>query len=250
MMNISLVTVCYNSVKTIEETLRSVAEQEYPHVQHVVVDGASTDGTQDIVSRYLRSADIFISEPDSGIYNAMNKGLNLANGDIIAFINADDHYAHPKVLSNVMAVFAEQPAINAVFGDVAYHRADKPQNLYRRYDSGMFRPSRLGWGWMPAHPGMFVAASVFEAIGGFREDYEICADYEFVARAFARDAVKFTHLPEVLVHMLPEGVSTRDWRARMQINRESVRACLENGIYSNQLMILCKYPQKVIGYFG
>lgn len=246
--SVTIITVCYNAVSTIGKALESVRVQSYPHTEHIIIDGLSNDGTQALVKQELRDGDILVSERDSGIYNAMNKGLARASGDVIAFLNADDCYAHADVITNVMTAFDEGGDINAIFGDVAFCRAQTPNQPYRRYDSGVFRPSRLRWGWMPAHPGMFVAKSAYDQLGGFREDFQIAADYEFVARGFAKDVLRYCHLPEILVHMLPGGVSTRSIAARLLINRETVLACRLNGIYTNQLMVMSKYPMKLLGY--
>jgi glycosyltransferase involved in cell wall biosynthesis len=246
--SVTVITVCYNAASTISNALASVRSQSYPDIEHIVIDGMSDDGTQAIATRELRNGGIFVSEPDSGIYNAMNKGLARASGDVIAFLNADDCYAHEGVIANVMTAFENGGDINAIFGDIAFYRKHASGSAYRRYDSGMFRPSRLRWGWMPAHPGMFVARSVYNQLGGFREDFKIAADYEFVARGFVRGLFKYRHLPEILVHMLAGGVSTRSIAARLLINRETVLACRMNGIYTNRLMVMSKYPMKLLGY--
>jgi glycosyltransferase involved in cell wall biosynthesis len=246
--SVTIITVCYNAVSTISSALASVRSQSYPDIEHIVIDGQSGDGTLAVVERELRSGGIVVSERDSGIYNAMNKGLARASGDVIAFLNADDCYAHDDVIANVMTALNEGGDINSVFGDVAFYRNQTGGQPYRRYDSGMFRPSRLRWGWMPAHPGMFVARSVYDELGGFREDFQIAADYEFVARGFVKGLFRYRHLPEVLVHMLAGGVSTRSIAARLLINRETVLACRINGIYTNRLMVMSKYPMKLLGY--
>lgn len=246
--SVTIITVCYNAAATIGTALASVRSQSYPNIEHIIIDGQSSDGTQAIVERELRKGSIFVSERDSGIYNAMNKGLLRASGDVVAFLNADDCYAHTDVIANVMNAFETGGNINAIFGDIAFYRAQTDGRPYRRYDSGIFRPSRLRWGWMPAHPGMFVARSVYEQLGGFREDFKIAADYEFVARGFVNGLIRYCHLPEVLVHMLAGGVSTRNFSARLLINRETVLACRINGIYTNQLMVMSKYPMKLLGY--
>jgi glycosyltransferase involved in cell wall biosynthesis len=246
--SITVITVCYNAASTISKTLASVRSQSHPDIEHIVIDGLSDDGTQAIVERELRDGGFFVSERDSGIYNAMNKGLVRASGDVIAFLNADDSYAHDNVIANVLDAFDKDEGINAIFGDIAFYREHNGGRPYRRYDSGMFRPSRLRWGWMPAHPGMFVARSVYDQLGGFREDFQIAADYEFVARGFAKGLFRYRHLPEILVHMLAGGVSTRSIAARLLINRETVLACRINGIYTNRLMVMSKYPIKLLGY--
>jgi glycosyltransferase involved in cell wall biosynthesis len=247
-LKITIITVCYNAAETIGNALRSVKEQSYPNIEHIFVDGASTDGTQAIISLGMRQQDKLISEPDTGVYNAMNKGISAASGDIIGFLNADDYYANNNVVENIIVAFSKEPNINAIFGDIAFFHLENPKKLYRHYNSWIFRPWMLRWGWMPAHPGMFITQSVYKQLGGYKEDYKIAGDYELVARGFANKLFNYRHLKEVLVHMRPGGISTKNFSARLLINREAVRACLSNGIYSNKFMIMAKYPIKLLGY--
>lgn len=241
---LSVVTVARNSGQFVLETIRSVQMQDYPAIEHVVVDGASTDGSAELIRESLRAKDIFVSEPDDGIYDAMNKGIRRARGDIIALLNADDRYAHAGVVSKFMQRF-ENPKIDCVLGDVAFFRKH-PDHIVRRYDSGRFRPSRIRWGIMPAHPAMVLRREVYERIGLYRTDYQIAADFEFVARAFGKQQTRYVYMPEVFVKMALGGVSTQGARARQVINRESIRACRENGIYSNLPMITSKYAFKLL----
>ncbi len=244
-LSVSVITVCRNAAATIGAALASVRAQSHPAIQHIVVDGASNDGTQDVIACDLRPGGILLSEPDHGIYNAMNKGLALATGDIIAFLNADDAYADAQVAARVCDLLSEEP-INAVFGDVAFFRDAGFTQQVRRYDSGQFHPGRIRWGWMPAHPGMFVARDVYTSLGGFAEDYRIAGDFDFVVRAFRNGLIQYRHLPEILVNMQMGGASTRDFSAKMRINHEVVRACRRNGVYSNLLMVMSKYPLKLL----
>lgn len=246
-LRISVITVCYNSASTIQRCLESVAAQTHPAIEHIVIDGASRDGTADIVRRAPHVA-LCVSEPDRGIYDAMNKGLERATGDVVAFLNADDRYAHADVLSHVAAQMTAS-ADDLLFGDVAFFRPDAPDRLVRRYRSGHFTPERIGWGWMPAHPAMFVRRSMFNMVGPFRTHYRIAADYEWVARAFARRNWPHRHVAEVWVHMQTGGVSTRGWRNTLLLNQEVLRACRENGIPTNWFKILSKYPRKALEYW-
>lgn len=247
-MKISIVTVAYNAAPTIAGTLESVAAQVHPEIEHIVVDGASTDGTLAIVERQGKHVARLISEPDRGIYDAMNKGVRVATGDVIGFLNADDVYAHQNVLATVAAIMKREH-LDALFGDVAFFSAESHARTLRRYSSARFRPDRIAWGWMPAHPALFVRRDVFQRVGGFRTDYRIAGDFEFVARAFGKNSLRYRHLPEVLVRMLTGGISTGGWRNTLLLNREVLRACQENGIRTNMLKILSKYPAKLLEYF-
>ena len=247
-MKISIITVAYNAAHTIVDTLESVVAQTHPDVEHIVVDGASTDGTLEIVKSHGQHVTRMISEPDQGIYDAMNKGLRVATGDVIGFLNADDVYAHQNVLATVAAIMKREH-LDALFGDVAFFSAESHARTLRRYSSARFRPDRIAWGWMPAHPALFVRRDVFQRVGGFRTDYRIAGDFEFVARAFGKNSLRYRHLPEVLVRMLTGGISTGGWRNTLLLNREVLRACRENEIRTNILKILSKYPAKLLEYF-
>lgn len=248
-MKISVITVAYNAVNTIGNTLASVAMQTHPDIEHIVVDGGSKDGTLDVIRRVGGHVARLISEPDNGIYDAMNKGIGLAIGDVICFLNADDIYPHDQVIADVASMM-EENKLDVLYGDVAYFRTENPTKLVRRYSSSRFRPSRIAWGWMPAHPALFVHRRVFEDVGLFKTNYRIAGDFEFVARAFRFGKLRYRYIPEVLVHMRLGGVSTGGWRNALQLNREVLRACRENGIYTNYLMILSKYPFKLIEFIS
>lgn len=246
-MKISVITVAYNSATTIAETLRSVASQHHGDIEHIVIDGGSSDTTREVIAREGTHVARFVSEPDRGIYDAMNKGVAAATGDIVGFLNADDHYAHPNVLARVAQMFADTP-LDMVFGDVAFFRATQPEHIIRRYRSDRFRPGLIGWGWMPAHPAMFVRRSVFENTGLFQINYRIAGDFEWVARVFQNKTLRYSYLPEVLVHMQTGGISTQGWRSTVLLNREVMRACQDNGIATNWFKILSKYPFKLWEY--
>lgn len=232
---------------TIVDTLKSVAAQSHPDIEHVIVDGASTDGTLEVLKRHGQHVARVISESDRGIYDAMNKGVKASTGVIIGFLNADDYYAHDHVLENVAHSITHE-SLDAVFGDVAFFKPEQPQQLVRRYSSRHFRPDRVGWGWMPAHLGLFVRREVFERVGPFRTDYRIAGDFEWVARAFHSGALRYRYLPKVLVHMRTGGISTGGWRNTLVLNREVMRACRENDISTNWLKLLSKYPFKLLEY--
>ena len=244
-MKISIITVSYNSAATIAETLKSVASQTHDAVEQIVIDGASKDDTLAVVREHGRHVAKVQSEPDRGIYEAMNKGLGLASGDIVGFLNADDHYAHERVLANVAQAFHD-PRIEAVLGDVAFFRPERPRRLTRRYSAKRFEPKRLAWGWMPPHPGLFARRDVYQRVGPFRTDYRIAGDFEWIVRAFGLHPIQYKHLPEILVHMRTGGISTSGWRNTLLLNREVMRACRENGLSTNWAKLLSKYPAKFL----
>jgi glycosyltransferase involved in cell wall biosynthesis len=246
-MRISVVTVAYNAAKTISDTLRSVANQTYADVEHIVIDGGSKDNTVLIAKEMQREGGTLVSERDKGLYDAMNKGIALATGDIIGILNADDFYPDPDVLARVAQTFAIH-RVNAVLGNVGFFHDGNAERIVRHFNSARFRPSRIPWGWMPAHPAMFLTREAYMRVGEYRTDYKIAADFEFIVRAFAKEKLTFVHMPENLVKMRLGGISTSGLRARLTNNSECVRACRENGIYSNLAMISTKYPLKLLEY--
>jgi glycosyltransferase involved in cell wall biosynthesis len=175
----------------------------------------------------------------------MNKGLELARGDIICFLNADDQYSHSQVLSQV-ATEMQKFNLDALLGDVGFFYKHNPLHIVRRYRSDRFHANRLAWGWMPAHPGLFLTREVVQRVGQFKTDYRIAGDYEYVVRTFHGHDLHYKHLPSVVVNMQAGGISNSSWRNRLLLNREVVRACKENGIDTNLVKILVKYPFKLL----
>ncbi|KQM81675.1 glycosyl transferase [Sphingomonas sp. Leaf23] len=245
-MKISIVTVSYNAAATIADTIASVQAQDHLDIEHIIVDGASSDGTAEVVARMADARTRWISEPDRGLYDAMNKGIALATGDVIGILNADDYFANTRSVSAIVDGFANNPDRDAILGDIAF--VDEHQRITRHYRSSRFRPALTRWGWMPAHPGMYLTREAYDRVGSYRTDLKIAADFDFVVRAFNVIGLRYDYLPRVLVHMRLGGASTDGWRAKLTINREVVRACRENGIYTNLAMIMSKYPLKVLEF--
>lgn len=243
-MKISVITVAFNAVDTIADAIRSVQAQSHDNIEHIIIDGNSNDGTQSVIKEVAISKTLFISEPDRGLYDAMNKGIYYATGDIVGILNADDYFASESALAQVAVEFSHHREVEAVLGDIAF--VDEQQAITRRYDSGRFKPDRTRWGLMPAHPGMYMKRSAYKQIGPYRIDMKIAADFDFVVRAFTCERLPFVHLPEVLVHMRPGGASTESWKSRLTINREVVQACRDNGVYTNLAMVMSKYPLKIL----
>jgi glycosyltransferase involved in cell wall biosynthesis len=245
-MKVSVITACYNSAGTIGSALDSVARQTYRDVEHIVVDGGSTDGTLALVQS-RGSVTRLIGGPDRGLYDALNKGIAASTGQLVALLHSDDVYASPDVLETVVRHMQAQ-SLDALYGDVAFFRGSDPDRIVRVYSSRRFHPSRIAWGWMPAHPALFVSRWIYDQYGTFKTDYEIAADFEFVARIFARPGFRYAYLNRVLVRMRMGGISTRGLRSALIINREAIRACRENGIPTSYLKILTKYPAKALEF--
>jgi glycosyltransferase involved in cell wall biosynthesis len=247
-LKISIITVAYNSRATIADTIFSVANQTYHHKEHIIIDGGSTDGTFEKILKNRDKLAKFISEKDRGIYDAMNKGVDLADGDIIGFLNSDDIYADSRVLDKV-AVGMERHNLDSVFGDLVYVAPRNTDRVVRHYSSKKFSPRQIAFGCMPAHPTLFFHKRVYEKYGRFKTDYEIAGDFEYVARVFGRGDINFEYIPEVMVKMRTGGTSTRSLRSNWILNKEILRACRENGIKTNIFMIALKYPMKIYGLF-
>ncbi|QBK04424.1 glycosyltransferase [Hylemonella gracilis] len=225
---ITVITVCYNSAATIAETLRSVASQTWRAIEHIVIDGGSTDGTQALVHRHGRPGIVLVSESDDGIYDAMNKGLRLASGDWVGFLNADDVLADPCVLTE-MVVSAQKTKADIVYGDLEYVVRANAQRVIRRWQSGVFIPAQLRRGWMPPHPTFYVRRFLVQRIGGFDPRFRIAADYDFMLRYLSAPDVKVVYLPRLMVQMKTGGVSGNgSLRAILQRNFESYKVLRKN----------------------
>jgi len=242
---VSIITVAFNSAATVRDTIESVFFQNYSSIEHIIIDGGSTDSTMKIIKSFYPNLAHVISESDKGIYDAMNKGLDIATGDVVCFLNSDDKYASDNVISNVVTRM-QKHQLDALITDVGFFYPSAPEKIVRRYRSNRFTPERLAWGWMPAHPGLFLRKHVVDRVGRFKTDYKIAGDYEYIIRAFCGQNLKYQHLSEIVVKMQTGGASTAGLRAKIQLNKEVLRACRENGIKTNCLKILSKYPEKLL----
>ena len=244
-MKISIITVSYNAEKTLGRTLVSVAQQTYPNVEHILIDGGSIDASMDIAAKSGKHLAKSLSGPDKGIYDAMNKGLELATGDVVAFLNADDFYASEDILSQVAGAMVTSQ-LDILTGNVAFFRPESEDRIVRVYNSGRFEIQKLATGLMPAHPALFIRREALVRAGGFKIDYKIAGDFELIARILTQQKVKMGHLPKIFVKMQLGGISTSGWGARFLTNREILRACAENGIKTNLLKIWLRYPRKLL----
>jgi len=241
---VSIITAVRNGARDIRATLASVEAQDYPEIEHVVVDGGSTDGTADVVRREGRRVTRLLSEPDHGVYDAFNKGLALATGDIVAYLNAGDCYVGADVIRRVARQF-ERSGVEAAFGDLIITEQGQPEKVLRHYRSGKFSPARLGWGLMPAHPTLFVRREAYARTGGYDTSYRIAGDFELCIRLFIGEGINYTYLPEVLVSMPRGGLSNRGWRSKWTITQEMRRACGKHGIPTSYPQLLARFTVKL-----
>lgn len=245
-MKISIITVSYNSAATIADTMCSVARQSHPDIEHIVVDGGSNDDTLKIVKEAGSRTARILSEPDDGIYDAMNKGLLLATGEFVGFLNADDMLAAPDTVGKVAA--AASAHADVVYGDLVYVNKDRPTEVVRYWNSGAFSADRMRYGWMPPHPTLYVRRSLQKVLGAFDLRLSIAADYDFMLRCLSKPDIRVAYLPEVLVHMRTGGASNRSFKALCDKSREDLFALHKNGVGS-WLTLLCKNGRKLPQFF-
>ncbi|MFT6908432.1 MAG: glycosyltransferase involved in cell wall biosynthesis [Oleiphilaceae bacterium] len=245
-MKISVITVCFNSEKTIEDTIKSVQSQTYPDIEYVVIDGGSRDRTNEIIERYSDIVSIHVSEADEGLYDAMNKGIQKATGDVIGILNSDDFYENPSVITEVISQFISKPESSLVFGDVVFVEPSNIEKIVRYYDSRKFKAWKLRFGWMPPHTASFIKRSAYKQVGNYSLDYRIAADYELFVRMLMVHKLSYTRMNKVLVRMSVGGLSTSGIKSSLLLNSEIVKACKCNGIYTNLFLVLLKIPLKLL----
>ena len=253
-MRVSIITACYNRAGTIRKAIESVLAQSYHDIEYIVVDGESTDGTVELIRQFepLFGGRLkWVSEKDNGIYDAMNKGIKMATGEVVGILNSDDYFTSNDVIERMTDAF-EEPSLDAVYGDIHFIRDGQPEKCIRYYSSKPFRLFWLRFGFMPAHPSFYCRREVFERAGLYKTDYKIGADFEMMVRLFKRHHIKAKYMPMDFVTMRTGGVSTRNMRSRIQLIEDDIRACRENGVYTNWLMISLKFLYKVfeLKWFG
>lgn len=246
MLRFSVITVSLNRVNLIGHTIDSVHAQNYQNIEHIFIDGGSDDGTIDVILKKKKPQDIFLSEPDGGIYDAINKGLKLATGNVISILHSDDRYDNSFVLSRVAEKFNNND-LDIVYGDAIYFSKKDCDKVIRKYYSGALTLKRLEWGRMPAHTAMFIKREVYQVAGNYSLDYRIASDYEFLCRLLSISRIHYAYIPEVFIRMALGGVSTAGYKNTFLLNKEVLRACLTNGIKTNFIKLLSKYPLKLLG---
>lgn len=228
-MLLSIITVVYNSADTILAALESVLTQEGANYELIVIDGGSTDGTLEVLNRYADRINVLVSEPDLGIYDALNKGLRRARGEAVGFLHSDDMFANSTVLATISAAFQNED-VDALYGDLIYVSKLDPSKVIRYWKAGEFSMSRLRRGWMPPHPTFYVRRSFYVKYGGFNIDYRISADYECMLRLLKLLDLRVTYIPRVLVMMRTGGASNRTLRNLFIKSREDYKALRSSGI--------------------
>lgn len=247
-MKISLITACYNSSATIRTCFDGVLSQNGVEVEYIVVDGGSKDGTIGVIKEYepqFNGRMRWISEPDEGMYDAINKGIKMATGDVVGILNADDMLELPDMLAHVAAAFADD--VDAVYADIRFVKDDLSTTV-RYYSAKHWKPWMLQWGKMPPHPSVYIRRELFEKLGLYKLGYDIAADYELLIRYLRKAGVKTRYLNECVVRMRMGGKSTRGWQSFMTLNKEIVRGNRENGYFCCFPMLLPKYLFKIFEF--
>lgn len=247
-IKVSIITVSFNSKDTIIDTIESVLNQNYKNIEHIIVDGGSTDGTVDILQSYKSKISKYISEKDDGIYDAMNKGIRMALGDIIGILNSDDVFYSKEIVATIANEFTANN-IDAVYGDVQFVDFEK-NKVVRYYSSKNFKPKHFKHGRMPAHPSFYARRKLFEKYGIYKTDYKIAADFELLLRFMVVHNIKTRYLNIPMVSMQKGGVSNANILSNFLLNKEIMRACRENGIKTNYLRIYSKYFKKIFEFLG
>lgn len=248
-IKVSIITVSFNSVATIPDTINSVVNQSYPNIEYIIIDGASSDGTRDVINSYGQKITKFTSESDNGIYDALNKGIKLASGDIVGILNSDDFFYNSMVIEKIVKAFIDN-RIDAVIGDVQFVDPVQTSKVVRYYSSKKFNLSKFRFGFMPPHPSFYVKRELFEKLGYYKTDYKIAADYELLLRFLSIHGIKCKYLGMPFVSMRTGGVSNKSISSNITLNKEIARACRENGLRTNYLFIYSKYITKVFEFFG
>lgn len=249
-MKITIITASFNSGKTIEDTLKSVLRQSYKNYEYLIVDGGSQDNTIDIVKEYVTKFEgrlRYVSEKDRGIYDAMNKGIQMASGDVVGILNSDDYYTKDDILQTVADSFSEH-SVDAIYGDIHFIKDGQPGKMVRYYSSKMFSPFWLRFGFMPAHPSFYCKKEIYDKAGGYRLDYKIGSDYEMMVRLFKKHKISSKYVQKDFVTMRTGGASNSNVRSRLTLIEEDVKACRDNGIYTNRFFICLKFLYKIFEF--
>lgn len=244
-MKVSIITVVYNGVATIRDCIESVLGQTYPDLEYIVVDGKSTDGTAELIQNYGDRVTRFVSEPDKGLYDAMNKGIGMATGEIIGFLNADDLYRHNDVVKHIVQRFAETGA-DGVYSDMLYVDRNDLNKIKRYWASGTYKHGDFLWGWMPGHLSFFARKRVYDQYGLFRLDLKSAADYELMLRFIHKNRISLAYLHEITVVMREGGVSNANLGNRVRANKEDRMAWELNGLKPYFFTLTLKPLRKIV----
>jgi glycosyltransferase involved in cell wall biosynthesis len=245
-LKVSIITAVYNNREHIGDCIRSVLDQTYPEVEHIVVDGGSTDGTAEIIRENEKNIAIWVSEEDGGMYDALNKGIGMATGDIIGVLHSDDLFHSADTIAHIVGTFIKTNC-DAVYGNLVYTQRNDPARVIRYWRSKPFKRGMLWKGWMPPHPTLFVRKKWYEKVGGFRSDFRIAADYDFMLRLFSCKYLVSSHLDEIVTRMRTGGASNRSLKNIYLKSKEDYIALKENHV-GGFITLFLKNIQKVVQF--
>lgn len=249
LMKISIITVVYNNKLTIANAIESVLAQTYNNIEYIIIDGKSTDGTLDIINEYSTKISKIVSEKDNGIYDAMNKGLHLATGDVIGILNSDDFYANNFILNEVMLHFNKDHDLDILYGDLVYVKPDDINFTVRKWESKPYYPNFFENGDVPPHPSLFVSSRVYKHAGYFNLKYRLASDYEFMLRVFKKFTFKIKYVPLVLVNMRLGGATNKSLKNIIKGNAEILSSWIDNGYSIPLLLIPKRIVKRLIQFF-
>ena len=247
-MKISLITVTYNSSKTLKTTLESILNQLHTDYEYIVVDGSSKANPVALLKEYepkFNNNIKWISEPDKGLYDAMNKGIRMATGDVIGILNSDDFFTSNDILRQVSEALEKNKNLDAVYGDIHFVNPDNLEKCIRYYSSKVFKRGLMRLGFMPAHPSFYMRKACFEKYGLYKTDYKIAADFEYLLRVIFKHKIRTQYIPVDMVTMRTGGASTSGLKSHMKIMKEHLKAFRENGIYTNVFLLSLRYFYKI-----
>lgn len=238
---ISIITVCYNAERTIKQTIASVVNQDYPNIEYILIDGASTDRTRDIIHSNRNHVAKYLSEPDKGLYDAINKGLDLATGDVVGLLHSDDFYRDNHVLSHIANLFMANPGTDAVSSSVQIFKDENFKTAFRTYNATKFRKWQFRMGIQPPHPGFFIRNEALKKVGEYDISYSISGDFDWLLRVLWIHDLKTIYTDFVTVYMRDGGMSSSGLKSKIRMNAEDLRSLKNHHVYSNSIIIYCKY---------
>lgn len=248
MMKVSIITITYNSDATLKETMESVINQTYPNIEYIIVDGLSQDNTLSIVNNYKDKISKVVSEKDKGLYDALNKGINLATGDLVGILHSDDFYTHPQVIEHVVKALQEDNA-DAVYADLYYVDRNDTSKIFRKWKSGHYKHGMFYKGWMPPHPTFFAKKSCYQKFGMFNLNFNSAADYELLLRLIHKHQIKLAYLPEFIIKMRVGGKSNQSFSNRLKANQEDRKAWKVNDLKPKFYTLYVKPLRKIVQFF-
>lgn len=247
-MKVSIITATYNSASTVRDTIESVLAQTYSDIEYIIIDGASKDNTLDIVNEYKNHIATIISEPDKGIYDAMNKGILAATGDVIGILNSDDFFTSDDVIETIVSGFQDE-SVDAIYADVHYVNSDDITKCIRYYSSSVFKPALMKLGFMPAHPTCYIRKTHYQKIGLYDTSYKISSDFDLLLRFIYLNKLKFKYIERDFVTMRIGGASTGSLKSHIQITKDHLLAFKKNNVRSNLFLLSLRYIYKLKEFF-